>query len=312
MVALWGSQFVQGRIADGYLTATRALALADPGSELSGVAHFGVGGSSISLGMPAEGLRHLRIATELASDAVALSIGTRPRVHGTAWSAHAHWLLGDDDAALSASRDAIDLARSIDHPYNLAVALAYAGVTYQMRHGTPGALEPPAAGEAPGLRGFPELRSIVEELRELCERYAFAYYREWVLILDGWSRTDGSGIALARKGIDHLKAEGSFARMPYWLSLLADLSARDGQPGDARATLDAALAAAHERDDRWWLPEVMRMRAAYDDGQAAVLRLQAAMEMASGHGSVALLRRCARDLADRGVTPPAPSVLPTA
>ena len=100
--------------------------------------------------------------------------------------------------------------------------------------------------------------------------------------------------------------------MPYWLSLLADLSARDGQPGDARATLDAALAAAHERDDRWWLPEVMRMRAAYDDGHAAVLRLQAAREMASGHGSVALLRRCTRDLAVRGVTPPARSVLPTA
>ncbi len=46
-------------------------------------------------------------------------------MHGTAWSAHAHWLLGDDDAALSAARDAIELARSIDHPYNLAVALAY-------------------------------------------------------------------------------------------------------------------------------------------------------------------------------------------
>ena len=36
-----------------------------------------------------------------------------------------------------------------------------------------------------------------------------------------------------------------FARMPYWLSLLADLSARDNQPGAARATLDAA-ALSHE------------------------------------------------------------------
>ena len=93
--------------------------------------------------------------------------------------------------------------------------------------------------------------------------------------------------------------------MPYWLSLLADLSAHHGQPGDARATLDAALAAAHERDDLWWLPEVMRMRAAYDDGRAAVSRLQAAARMASGHGSVALLRRCERDLAVRGARPPA-------
>ena len=256
--------------------------------------------------MPAEGLRHLRIAAELASDAVSLSIGTRPRVHGTAWSAHAHWLLGDDDAALSASRDAIELARSIDHPYTLAVALAYASITYQMRHGESG------AGEAPGARGAPELRRTVEELRELCERYAFAYYREWALIMDGWSRTDGSGIALARQGIDNLKAAGSFARMPYWLSLLADLLARNGQPGDARAILDAALAGAKERDDLWWLPEVMRMRAAYDEGQAAVSRLHAAADMASSHGSVPLLRRCERDLIARGARPPAGSVLPTA
>jgi hypothetical protein len=299
MVALWGSQFVQGRTADGYRTATRALALADPGSELSGVAHFAVGGSSISLGMPAEGLRHLGIAAELASDAVTLSIGSRPSVHGTAWSAHAHWLLGDDDAAWSASRNAIELARSIDHPYNLAVALAYAGITYQMSHGARGARHAAGPGEAPGFRDAPELGTIVEELRELCERYAFAYYREWVLILDGWSRGDESGIALARKGIGNLRAEGAFTRMPYWLSLLADLSARNGHPGPARAILDAAGAAAQERDDVWWLPEVMRMRAAYDDGQAATSRLRAAARMASDHGSVALLRRCEHDLGQR-------------
>ena len=145
MVALWGTQFVQGRTAEGYQTASRALALADPGSELSGVAHFGVGGSSISLGMPAEGLRHLGTAAELASDAVSLSIGTRPRVHAAAWSAHAHWLLGDGDAALSASRNAIELARSIDHPYNLAVALAYAGIH-----------APDAPPLRPGVRGADE------------------------------------------------------------------------------------------------------------------------------------------------------------
>ena len=101
LVALWASRFVQGRIADGYQTATRALALVDPGSELSGPAHFAVGGSAVSLGMPAEGLRHLELAAKLASGACSLSVGTRPDVHGTAWAAHAHWLLGHDDDALS-------------------------------------------------------------------------------------------------------------------------------------------------------------------------------------------------------------------
>jgi DNA-binding SARP family transcriptional activator/tetratricopeptide (TPR) repeat protein len=295
LVGLWTTRFVQGRTADGYQTATRALALVDPDSEPSGPAHFAVGGSALSLGRPAEALRHLELAAKLASGALSLSIGTRPDVHGTAFAAHAHWLLGHDDGALSSCRGAIELARSIDHPYSLAVALAYGSITHQMRH------------------DVPELRDTVAELRELCERYGFAYYREWVLILDGWSTADEAGIDLARRGIGNLRSQGSFARMPYWLSLLADLSVRNNQPDAARAILDAALAAGHAHDDMWWLPEVMRMRAAHDDEEeAAVARLRSAVQLASAHGSVALRRRSERDLAKRGARPPSPGVLPVA
>jgi DNA-binding SARP family transcriptional activator len=295
LVALWTTRFVQGRTADGYQTATRALALVDPGSEPSGPAHFAVGGSALSLGRPAEALRHLELATRLASGAPSLSIGTRPDVHGAAFAAHAHWLLGHEDGALATCHGAISLARSIDHPYSLAVALAYGSITHQMRH------------------DLPELRDTVAELRELCERYGFAYYREWVLILDGWSAADESGVDLARRGISNLKSQGSFARMPYWLSLLADLLVRNNQPDAARATLDAALAAGRAHDDLWWLPEVMRMRAACDDEeQSAISRLRSAAQLASAHGSVALLRRCDHDLAERGARPPTPGVLPVA
>jgi hypothetical protein len=85
--------------------------------------------------------------------------------------------------------------------------------------------------------------------------------------------------------------------MPYWLSLIADLSARDGRPDAARTTLDAALVGGRTRDDLWWLPEVMRLRAAYDDRDGAAARLRAAAELAGAQGSVALLRRCEGDLA---------------
>jgi hypothetical protein len=148
------------------------------------------------------------------------------------------------------------------------------------------------------MRGdLPGLRDTVAELRELCERHGFAYYREWALILDGWSRPGASGIDLALAGIDHLKSAGAFARMPYWLSLLAGLWERDDRSDAARATLDAALAAGQAYDDLWWLPEVMRMRAAHDDATAALSRLRSAAQVASAQGSVALLRRCERDLA---------------
>jgi DNA-binding SARP family transcriptional activator/tetratricopeptide (TPR) repeat protein len=285
LVSLWGTTFVQGRTADSYQLGQRALALADPDSELGGQAHFAIGGSAVSLGMPAEGLRHLMRAADLTGGAGWLSIGTRADVHSTAWAAYAHWLLGHDDESLSACREAIRIARSIDDPYCLAVALAYGGITHQLR------------------QDVPALREVAGELRELCARYEFAYYGEWALILDGWSRPHGSGIGLAQQGISNLRAQGSFARMPYWLSLLADLLARDARPDAARATLDAALVAARANDDLWWLPEVMRMRAAYHDEQSAVSRLRSAAKTASAQGSIALLRRCNDDLAGRGVRP---------
>jgi len=57
---------------------------------------------------------------------------------------------------------------------------------------------------------------------------------------------------------------------------------------------------------------VMRMRAAYDEQQPAVARLLSAAQMASEHGSVALLRRCEHDLGSRNVRLPASGVPPTA
>jgi len=286
LVGLWTSQFVQGRIADGHQTAARALTLVEPGSESSASAHFAFGGSAVILGMPAEALRHFEIAATLAGDA-SLTIGTRPDVHSRAWAAHAHWLLGHDDLALSSCQDAVRMARSsIDNPYSLAVALAYAGITHQMRD------------------DLAELRGTVGELRELCDRYGFGYYREWGLVLDGWCRGDESGIELARRGINNLRSEGSFARMPYWLALLADLLARTGQRAAACSTLDAASVGGWTLSDVWWLPEVLRMRAAYDDEpDGAISLLRSAARLASDHGSVALLRRCERDLAERGVRP---------
>jgi class 3 adenylate cyclase/tetratricopeptide (TPR) repeat protein len=288
LVALWSSRFVQGRTADAYQIANRALSLVDPSSKLTGQAHLVAGGSALSLGRPAEGLGHLELAADLTDSPAWLITGVRPDIFGRVWGSQAHWLLGHDTEARSACHQAITLARAIDHPFCLAVALAYGCITYQMRH------------------DLPALQDAAGELRGLCDRHGFAYYREWALILDGWSRMGEPGIGLAQQGIANLEAEGSWARMPYWLSLLADLLAGSDRLDAARETLDAALAAAKARDDLWWLPEVMRMRAAYDEEQAAVSRLRSAAELASAQGSVALLRRCEHDLAGRGVHLPAP------
>jgi DNA-binding SARP family transcriptional activator/tetratricopeptide (TPR) repeat protein len=292
LVGLWSSQFVQGNLDGGQQTVTRALSMVGADPELLGAAHFAFAGLAISLGRPEEALRHFDLAATLTRGAPSLKIGTPPDVHGQAWSSHAHWLLGHDGDALSNAREAIDVARTREHPYSLAVALAYGGVTFQM------------CGE------LAELAATVAELRELCDRYGFGYYREWGLVLDGWSRDDDSGIELALQGIKNLRSDGSFTRMPYWLALHADLLGRCGRADAAQATLDAAVVDGRARHDVWWIPEVMRMRAGYDDQDAAVSRLRAAAELAKAHGSVALLRRCELDLVERGVRGSVPAVLP--
>jgi DNA-binding SARP family transcriptional activator/tetratricopeptide (TPR) repeat protein len=291
LVALNTSQFVQGRTADSHRTAARALTLAEPGSELSGYAHFGVGGSALSMGRPAEAVVHLDLVAQQAAGAMWLTVGTRPDLHSTAWKAHAHCLLGNEETALAVCREAIAAGRAAGHPYSAAVVLAYAGITYQV------------CGQ------LADLAEVVSKLGDLCERHNFAYYSEWGLILDGWSVGGEPGIALIRQGIGNLRASGAFARMPYWLSLLADLQARAGRHDAARATLDAAAVTGRSHDDVWWLPEVLRMRALHDeDGKAALTRLREAAAMAAEHGSVALLRRCERDIEALGVRPASPGV----
>lgn len=283
LVGLWSSLFVHGETAAAHRTGLQALELVEPNSPLAGPAHFAVGGAAVSLGRPAEALGHLATAAELGGTH-ALSVGTRPDVHGRAFAAHAHWLLGHDEQALTSATDAIALARTTGNSYALAVALAYGAITHQLRDDRP------------------ELQRTTGELQELCERYSYAYYREWALILGGWVHDDE---ALVRRGIDGLAANGAFARMPYWLTLSADLAERNGRPDAARGALDAALAGGRARDDTWWLPEVMRRRAAHDAGADGVERLRDGARLAAGHGSVALLERCRADLAARGVPLPA-------
>ena len=241
LVGLWSSRFVQGRNLDSERVAARALEVADGVGDPDslGAAHFAYGGSAVSLARPEEALTHFEAADALTDGGRTLWVGARYDVHGRAWSAHALWLCGRFDEARIAADSAVALARTDDQPYTLTVALAYGAVTQQI------------------LGDTDALRRAVDDLGELCDRYGFAYYREWWMVLDGWVRSDAE---LAAKGVDRLRATGAFARMPYWLYLLADIHARAGRTGSARAILDAALTAARTRADRWWLPQIERGR----------------------------------------------------
>jgi tetratricopeptide (TPR) repeat protein len=282
LAGLFSVRFVKGHIAQAHELAEQALALAEADPDLRGQAHFAFGGSATSLGMHAEAITHFDLAID-SPGSITFILGTHHEVHAQAWAAHAQWLLGDDHQAAFRCADAVERGRSVDHPYSLAVALAYAGITHQL------------CGDRTSL-----LQAVVE-LRDLCQRYEFAYYGEWALILEGWAGGGQKGVARIRRGITHLRSQGAYARMPYWLSLLADVLIADERHDEARAVLDAALVAAEQHADRWWLPEVLRLRASLDPGSSALGMLHRATDLASEHSSLTLESRCRADVAGRGV-----------
>ena len=218
LVGLWAVKYVQGESVRSVAPAVRALALARPGTPLAGQAHFAMGSVELSAGRPRVGAEHLRAAVTLTQHApLSLMVGTRPEVHAQAWLAHALWLTGRVDEARSEAVAAVERARVRDHPYSLAVALAYNGLTQHL------------------LGDVDALLDATSELAVLVERHRFAYYGEWAEMLSGWAQHDASGARRIRGAIARLAARGSRARTPFWLSLEGDVLTRTGSTGAAAA-----------------------------------------------------------------------------
>ena len=236
-------------------TAARALALVESSPELSGAAHFAYGGSALGLGRPAEAVRAPRDRGGLARSTYSLSVGTRPDVHGRAWAAHAHWLLGDPDRGLAgAPRRSPSPARSAPRSPS----------PWPSAYGAPSPISCAATCAA--------LADTSGSSAELCDRYSFAYYGEWAPVLAGWLRRDGSGTHLARRGIDRLTAGGSLPHAV--LAVPARRPARPRRPPGRGAGRPSTRPSppAQPHDDVWWLPEVLRLRAGYDQTRDAASR----------------------------------------
>ena len=279
LVGLFGTRFVQGHVSESYEIAQRSLELSHQHPDVVGQAHFAVAGAATSLGRHEPSLRHFTLAHELCYDAAPALVGTRVEVHARAWSAHALWLLGRDEDARHWCDWAIARAEEIEHPYSLAVAFAYAAITHQLRGDVDQTLE------------------FASRVREICDRYEFAYYSHWGPILAGWCAGGTAGADQIREGIRRLRGQGALARQPYYLSLLAQTLLSAGQPDAAGAILESARAAAAVHDERWWLPELYRLDARRHEGAAAADLLRRAVTLAEQQGAVALARRAAEDLA---------------
>ena len=171
LVGLWTSQFVQGYIADAHRTAERALELVAPGFGAQRPGALRLRRIRAEPRPPRPKRSTTSSRPRRSGSTHSLSVGTRPDVHGRAFAAHAHWLLGDTDAARASA------SRSRRH-----------GPGHRHARTASPSRWPTTRSRTRCAKTSPSMDESVAELRELCERYGFAYYREWALVLGGWSR----------------------------------------------------------------------------------------------------------------------------
>jgi predicted ATPase len=152
------------------------------------------------------------------------------------------WLLGYPDQAVASSRASLDLAKQIDHPFSLAIALAFAAMVHHCRREAP--LTHARAEAAITLATEQDFPQQLERARSL---------RGWALTVLGDAE---GGIAQIRQAL----GSGATRDRPYNLALLAEASAYARQTTEGLETLAKALAMLAEGGVRWWEAELYRLR----------------------------------------------------
>src|SRR6266702_2492637 len=183
-----------------------------------------------------------------------------------AWQAHALWCLGYPQQALSRGLDAVKLVQDLDQPFNQELVSAYLAMLQQLR-----------ADEAVA-------REHAEQALALASKYQVPYYRAWAGILVSyalaWEQPNEERTGRLRGSIAEFKASGARLRLPYYLSLLAQVCGKAGRVEEGLVSIDEALSEARIHNERWWDAEVHRLRgellllhgADASDVEAAILR----------------------------------------
>ena len=209
-------------------------------------------------------------------------------VHTRAWQAHALWLLGYPDRALSRGREALQLASDLAQPFNQALAATYFAMLQQF------CAEPAVA------------KAQAEAALALTIEYKAPYYRLWSELLVSFAvareTPTSAHISQLRASISGFQASGARLRLPYYLWLLAQVYAQAGSPDEALAAIDEALAESRANNERWWDAELHRLRgelllARGSDNEEVDLALLRAKEIAEAQEAKSLELRAAMSLA---------------
>jgi predicted ATPase len=160
-----------------------------------------------------------------------------------AWSL---WVLGHPNQALKRSQEGLTLARSLAHPFSLAVAQGGAALVRQF------------------CREVQAVREWVEINITLSTEHGFAFWATWGSILRGWALVEQGqgeeGIEQMCQGLAAYRATGAEIIRPYNLALLAEGYSKVGRVEEGLVLLNEARATVDTTGERMWEAELYRLK----------------------------------------------------
>jgi predicted ATPase len=156
------------------------------------------------------------------------------------------WLLGYPEQGRARNDEAVTYAQQHAHPYSLSFVLSTAALFHQFR------------------REVRLTQERAEATINLTKEQGFPFWRAMGSLLRGWALAHQGqaqeGIEQITQGLSAFRATGAEQLRPYCLSLLAEVHGIRGEPEEGLALLTEALTLVDKTGERWYEPELYRLK----------------------------------------------------
>jgi class 3 adenylate cyclase/tetratricopeptide (TPR) repeat protein len=195
------------------------------------------------------------------------------------------WHLGEFDETERRIASAWDHARRVDNPFEICACLVVEGLV------------------AIHLRDAAEVERLGEEAMALAHEHGFAQFESWAATSLGWARAQrgapADGVALIRAALPQMAKIESRVSLPWFLTMLGEAQALDGDVAGAFESFDQALNICPE--ERLYRPHSLIARgtlaAKIGDIAGAKASFREAIATAEMMGAIACKQRASAALA---------------
>jgi predicted ATPase/class 3 adenylate cyclase len=209
---------------------------------------------------------------------LALHYGTAPGVQCLAYGAQLMWFMGYPTQARHWAREAVRLARRLNHSHSEAMAVYYTARLEVLRRDAETAYE--------------QARAAIS----LSTEQGFASFRAMGTFMQGWAQVEQGhkheGLEQMHEGLRAIAATGNDVARPLCLGVLAEVHSRAGQFDAGWSCVTEALVAVEESGRRDYEAELHRLR-----GELTLAQSQTSL------GQVKTSQSKSEDTAPRPLTP---------